>query len=151
MSSKGEFLYHGSWVEGLRVLEPRQAKNGPELDGEPAVFATNDIDYAVFMALIGTNSWGGWNGNKYPGRRFFVYEEFLEYLTEREPVVSAHVYFLSPADFEESKSQIYRSPRPVKVLGSLAVAIKDLPSDITVITERHPFYQKYPELDKAYT
>ncbi|MBI2809821.1 MAG: hypothetical protein HYX67_03175 [Candidatus Melainabacteria bacterium] len=49
------FLFHGS---GLRIpeLEPRQAYtviegvNTP--DGEPAIYASQFIDYAIFMALI---------------------------------------------------------------------------------------------------
>ncbi len=50
-----KFLFHGS---GLKIpeLEPRQAHtvidgvNTP--DGEPAVYASQFIDYAIFMALI---------------------------------------------------------------------------------------------------
>ncbi len=50
-----QFLFHGS---GLKILElePRQANtvidgvNTP--DGEPAVYASEFIDYAIFMALI---------------------------------------------------------------------------------------------------
>lgn len=49
------YVFHGS---GLRIdsLEPRQAHtiidNVKVNDGEPAVFASNFIDYAIFMAVI---------------------------------------------------------------------------------------------------
>lgn len=134
------FLYHGTWVDGINTLEPRQAYNGDSPDGDPAVFATNDIDYAIFMALIGTNSWGGWDSKKYSGRGFYLYEEFLEYLTRRRQPIDGHVYFLDADDFTESRGQIFRTSRPVRALGSVAVGIHDLPSDITILPEPHPYY-----------
>ena len=50
-----QFVFHGSGLKIL-ALEPRQAHtvidgvNTP--DGEPAVYASQFIDYAIFMALI---------------------------------------------------------------------------------------------------
>lgn len=135
------FLYHGTWVEGINILEPRQAKNGDALDGNPAVFASNDIDYAIFMALIGTNRWGGWSSKKYPGRGFYLHEEFLDDLAPDYGDIDGYVYFLDANDFSESKHQTFRSEHPVKTLGSIAVSAFDLPSDITILSypDRHAY------------
>lgn len=48
-------LFHGSGLE-LEVLEPRQAYNLEEgentEDGPPGVFASDRVEYAIFMALV---------------------------------------------------------------------------------------------------
>lgn len=51
----GNYVFHGSG-EKIEEFEPRQAHNyvdGKQIpDGVPAVFASDILDYAIFMALI---------------------------------------------------------------------------------------------------
>ncbi len=49
----GQYLFHGSGNGEIAQFEPRQsidANIGP--DGEPAVFASNAAEYAIFMAVV---------------------------------------------------------------------------------------------------
>ncbi len=55
LEKTNQYIFHGSGNR-LEYLEPRQAYNyidkvGHE-DGEPAVFASSLVDYAIFMAII---------------------------------------------------------------------------------------------------
>lgn len=55
LEKTGQYLFHGS-ADEIEVFEPRQAYNWvngvKEKDGEPAVFASPSIDYAISMALL---------------------------------------------------------------------------------------------------
>jgi hypothetical protein len=55
LEKSGDYVFHGSG-ESLKKLMPRQAYTyveGQQLkDGEPAVFASSRIEYAVLMAII---------------------------------------------------------------------------------------------------
>jgi hypothetical protein len=129
-----DYLYHGSPNGTIDILEPRQAYNGPELDGPPAVWASDDMDYAIFMALIGGNWWGGWDGYTYPGKGFYVYEEYAESLTL--PVLRGYVYFLPSAEFsQESPHSFHRATTSIKPLGVFAVSVSDLPKDISIVAK----------------
>lgn len=132
----GEHLYHGSRTGEICTLEPRQAKNHGRPDGEPAVFATPRIDYAIFMALIGSRSWGGWN-KKYPGDGFYIYEEFVDYLTSDEYDIEGHVYFVPRSEFSMVDGQ-HRSFGEVSTLDSIIVSALDLPAGISILPELHP-------------
>ncbi len=59
MEKTERFVFHGSGLR-LEKLEPRQAYtviDGVNLpDGPPAVFATHLVDYALFMALINSDT-----------------------------------------------------------------------------------------------
>jgi hypothetical protein len=52
---EGRYVFHGSGEE-IEILEPRQAYTHHEeiekADGEPAVFASSMVDYAILMALV---------------------------------------------------------------------------------------------------
>ena len=137
-ASNVEYLFHWSPIPDLSELIPKQARSGANLDGEPAVFATHDLDYATFMALIGSNRWGGWDGGRYPGKGFYIYEEFLEYLTTDYYDIDGVVYFLDKACFEKLRGSEYISTSPVVPLGSIAVSYADLPANITILDEPHP-------------
>ena len=137
-------LFHGSPISGIEVLEPRVAHNAV-LQGVydiPAVYASDDIEFATFMAVIGKRSWGGWDAKTYGGKGFYLYEEFLEYLDTSmylEPVGT--VYQLETESFELNTRGEWVSRSPVKVMGSIAVGVSDLPN-FAVSDERHPSYYR---------
>lgn len=52
LEAEQKYVFHGTGVD-VEKLEPRQAvdtETGP--DGEPAVFASDRADYAIFMAIV---------------------------------------------------------------------------------------------------
>lgn len=60
LEKTGKYVFHGSPINNLKFLEPKQAKHVPNLsnsnevllDGNPAVSATPYIDFAIFRAII---------------------------------------------------------------------------------------------------
>lgn len=137
-------LYHGSLTGGLEVLEPRQARNGafPDALEDPAVYASADINVAIFMALIGKRSWGGWDAEKYGGKGFYVYEEFAECLSpDKYEEPTGIVYQVSPESFNRTSVKEWRSVTPVRVLGSFTVGLLDLPP-ISITPELHPSHYR---------
>lgn len=137
-------LYHGSVTSGIEILEPRQARNGafPDRAEQPFVYASSDIDQAVFMAIIGNRKWGGWDSEKYGGKGFYIYEEFVDCLSSLKYIEpTGVVYTLNTDTFEFNSGSEWRSELPVKVLGSIAVGVQDLP-EFTVNPERHPSHYR---------
>lgn len=137
-------LYHGSPLADIKILEPHKAGNGffPDRLEVPAVHATSDIDYAIFMAVIGNRKWGGWNSQEFDGKGFFIYEEFVKCLDltkYHEPTGS--VYFLDNEGFELNLGHEWCSRSSVKILGSLAVGIKDLPF-MSANPQKHPSHYR---------
>ena len=131
-------LYHGSILAGIETLEPRVAHNGafPDRVEKPAVYASSDIDYAIFMAVVGKRYWGGWDKRKFGDKGFYVFEKFLEALDPsggEEPTGS--VYFLNSENFKLKSGIEWTSESPVRVLGSVAVGLQDLPH-FAVCTDR---------------
>lgn len=136
-------LFHGSKISGIDTLEPRVARNGsfPDRISSPAVYASPDVEIAIFMAIIGSRRWGGWDHRKYPGQGFYVYEEFCDYLTEySDHNVSGTVYVLDRNTFKLSPYGEWTSESPVTTLGAIAVGVTDLPP-LTIIDEPHPYYK----------
>jgi len=137
-------FYHGSTTSGIEILEPHRPRNGAFQDRTEisAVYATTDIDYAIFMAVIGSRKWGGCNSEKFGDKGFYLYEEFSDYLdpTKYEEPIGT-VYDLNPDSFELSRYNEWHSKSPVKVLGSFAVGLRDLPK-IAVIPELHPSHYR---------
>ena len=137
-------LYHGSTNNTITVLEPRIARNGvsPDEVEAPAVYASNDIDYAIFMAVIGNRRWGGWSPRKFGNKGFYIYEEFVDdHCSPYYEEPTGTVYFLDTETFRKKNRVEWCSESPVKVLGSIAVGIQDLPL-CAISQERHPSHKR---------
>lgn len=137
-------LYHGSPHSDIEILEPRRAGNGAVLKQieTPAVYASSDIDYAIFMAVIGNRKWGGWNHEEFGWKGFYIYKEFADYLDlskYHEP--TGTVYFVDATTFELNKGHEWLSTSLAKVLGSLAVGLSDLPT-VAINNRKHPSHYR---------
>jgi hypothetical protein len=55
LEKSGKYVFHGT-SEDIEIFEPRQARNyfdgKYENDGEPAVYASDHVEYAIFMAIF---------------------------------------------------------------------------------------------------
>lgn len=130
--------YHGSIVEGIRTLNPARARNGDSQDERASVYADTDIDYAVFMALIGGRGLGGWrrqpNDNK---MSFYVYEDAAEMVASRSAdQLTGAVYVVARHNFTENRGGTLRSFKPVPVLGEIAVRGSDMTCIPYVVVSR---------------
>lgn len=136
LEGTGEYVFHGS-MDKLSVLEPRQAHNyvdGEHFpDGEPAVFASSNADYAIFMAIINErNCPEGFHGHAgYSGKdvKLSATKETLEQL-KNDAYGFVHVFdrgFFSSRDGNDVEFVSFRSVRPIEVI---RVIKQDLPANI---------------------
>jgi len=144
LESEDKYVFHGSENPNLDYLEPRQGynyKNGiQELDGEPAVFASNKADYAILMALInkyncpnGYSSSAGTVDNEKGDivLQLCARKDSIEQLTEES---SGFVYIFDKNQFvpREDRRVEFVSKIPVSSLNKIKVTKKDLPPYVEV-------------------
>lgn len=145
-AATGEYVFHGTPIDNIETFEPRQAHDFGSPDEEPAVFATELPDIAIFMALVnhqnstnpdapyhsgtsvGQNDQGEYfvkdlratqnllDGARLPGSRGFVYVFPIQHFTRRE-----------------KKQGEFRCLENIKPLHVIPVSSSDLPQSIRVI------------------
>lgn len=132
-------LYHGSNNGDIEKFEPRQAVSFGKPDGPPAVHASGELDPAIFMAVLGSRYVGGWglkNGTKFG---FFVIDSHLK--EARRENWAGFVYLLPKETFKNRRGWEWISTKAVAPIKRYEVGIKDLPTDIYVMTESE--YEQY--------
>lgn len=138
LEKTGRYVFHGS-PDYIEALEPRQAYNSnpqtgeDEKDGEPAVFATQYADIAIFRALLSgkdvpedsqTNF--GTDGGKL---HFSTTRNLLEAARDKK----ANIYVLDKSKFVEPEGTQCRSYVAVSPIQTIEVSAKDLPENIVLL------------------
>lgn len=129
------YLFHGT-QQRLESLAPRQAyKYNPVTgektpDGDPAVFASDLFEPAIFKALVtgrvipvqsGHSGWDYREGKIY----YFASPELLEGLKSSE--LKAYVLVFKKEDFNQHRGLEYIANKEVKPILTVQVTNKDLP------------------------
>lgn len=132
LQQSGKYLFHGSSIGDIELMEPRQAMSFNAPHGEPAVCASEVIEPPIFMAVIGSKYAGGW-GKKDGKSRYGFY--ILGSDLKRAYVENWHgyVYVLGRDSFESFQGWEWRSSSPVKPEMVVPVSLNDLPQDIEVM------------------
>lgn len=129
----GKYLFHGS-NKKINALEPRQAydwsSGKKQKDGTPAVFATDNLDRAIFMALL--RDIPGMHGSEYRVGKYILHinkrkEEELSKISN----INGFVMVLPRDKFKKSGAD-YRAETEIKPDFIIKVTKKDLPSNIEV-------------------
>lgn len=147
LASTGEYVFHGSPVNNIEVFEPRQAHDLNTPDEEPAIFATELPDIAIFMALVNqqnsTNPSQPYQSGTSVGRdnegNYFVQDlRATKNLLDgaQLPGARGFVYVFPVEDFKrrDKKQGEFRTLKPTKPLMTIPVTAKDLPKNIRIIT-----------------
>lgn len=139
LEKEGKYLFHGSGFK-MEKLEPRQAHSYPNKndegkipDGEPAVFAADRSDIAVFMAIISPpNAQKGLRSGftETKGQmKFRVTKETMDQIDNAK----GYVYVFDKDDFtQRGTSHEWVSNNPVSPVEIVEVTEKDLPDNIEV-------------------
>jgi hypothetical protein len=129
----GEYLFHGS-MEKVERLEPRQAytiqDNVRIKDGEPAVWATDNIDVAIFMAIakpFGRAAFRKIKENKL--MHFTISDKLARKLETVDP--KAYVLVLPRTGFKGREVQ-FKANEGVNLEFIIEVSKKDLPKNIEI-------------------
>jgi hypothetical protein len=147
LEETGQYVFHGSSNE-VEVFEPRQAytwhKGYKEKDGEPAIFASHSVDYAIFMAVVSRkNCTGNYHagvattaktaGSKEYNLKFKVLRETLDTFKKD---AKGWVYVFKKEDFPTpngpSECVAYSHVTPLE---KIVVTPEDLPEDIQIVEE----------------
>ena len=136
LEAKGRCLFHGSGMR-LKTLEPRQAYTYPENntttripDGEPAVFASDVADAAIFMAVVSKPNVpktlrSGYVNLKNKGFKFMVTQETMDQIKNAKGFV--HVF--NRNEFEQKgDTNVWTCQKIVKPIEIIEVSERDLPS-----------------------
>lgn len=135
----GIYVFHGSG-EDLASLNPRQAvddSTGP--DGPPAVFASNLVEFAIFMAIMNRHNYS--SGTISAGTRgdgmgkieleFAVTRDIWD---ELKDTASGWVYVFNKSDFtpRTEKNAEFVSHESVVPVKKIKVSKRDLPANIAI-------------------
>lgn len=131
------YLFHGS-PEKLETIEPRQAYNNSQTDGQPAVIATSYYEIAVFRAIMLAAKAKISNGQYKSG--FSTENGKISFRASKNTLDVAKsnmigfVYVLDKSGFQEHNSMEYRAFRTVKPTQIIKVSSDDLPRNIEIIS-----------------
>ena len=138
LERNGLYVFHGSG-RSHRQLEPRQAYtvvNGQSVkDGEPAVFASELVDYAIFMALIDVNWVIGCRAfcTYENGRLIFGANRLT--LEQLEKPIVGFVHVLEKRKFTQRSGIEWLSTSIVKPSSVLEVRVDDFQKTIKLLSE----------------
>jgi hypothetical protein len=131
------FVFHGSGEE-IEIFEPRQAYNyvnGQQIpDGKPAIFASPNFRYAMFLAIINErncpndfHSGAGMQNGK------LVFRATQKTLDQLKPESKGYVYVFEKKNFNERDQNEYYSIEPAKAIEQIEVKYEDFDMPIQVI------------------
>lgn len=133
LQKKGDVVFHGSPAR-ITQLEPRQAHNSGEEDGEPAIFATQYADAAIFRALINGNEMNEDHDSGFGMEGDDLYLSATQNLLDNAAEKRAFVYVLKRSQFGDFEGTQCRSTEHLKPLDVVEVTAEDLPEYINVIS-----------------
>lgn len=132
------YVFHGSGLKLVR-LEPRISNNlidGEFVDEDSAVWASQFLDYAIFMALINAQTCpaGARSGVSYEdGKLYFsATASTLEQLSDK---TLGYVHVLHRSDFTARNYSEWMSVKPVTPVEIFEVTQRDFTHDISLIVE----------------
>ena len=133
LEATGKYVFHGS-DHIIAELEPRQAENNRQPDGEPAVCASKTIDLALFRAIFNAHgvknisATSGWNGNN------FYADQVLHDTALTAP---GYVHVLAAEDFTQFPGRNeWRCTHHVKPLEVIEVSRPDFTIPVAVRVEK---------------
>jgi hypothetical protein len=139
LQKEGIYVFHGS-ESMVEEFEPRQAHTIVERkkinDGDPAVFASPFIDYAIFMAIINkTNCPKGYRSgyNKNNGNTKFTATKAT--LLQLNKNSKGYVHVFNKNDFKERDESEWISYKNVKPLDIIEVLWSDFKPKVEIIPE----------------
>lgn len=138
LEETGKYVFHGS-PDRLESLEPRQAYNHVKRedgeydaipDGKPAVFASPNVDTAIFMAVVSRKNAplgkrSGFSADNHGNFEFRATKDTMDQIGEGANGF-VHVFEKNKFEFmNHNESVAYEAVSPVKVI---EVKKEDLPS-----------------------
>lgn len=138
LEKEGKYVFHGS-PDNIAVLEPQQAYNrsketgNMEKDGEPAVFATQYADVAIFRALTDTRGVSGESTSQFGIDGDKLHFSATKNILEAAKTKVGKVYVLDKQKFQDFEGMQCRSSEIIEPIKVIEVTFEDLPQNIETI------------------
>lgn len=138
LEKEGIYVFHGS-PDIVDVLIPRQAQNEDREtgkmvnDGEPAVFATQYADIAIFKAIMDARGLAEPSVSSFGIDGQSLYFSATKNLLEHIKNKTGKVYVLNKKEFGDFEAMQCRSCKPVTPIEVVEVTMSDLPEKVEVI------------------
>lgn len=146
LEKTGQYVFHGSSAE-IETFELRQAhsyidgKNVP--DGEPAIFASSAVDYAIFMAIINEKNCPRGHyasaglSRKGDGSYYIRFRATQKTFAQLNEDASGWVYVFDKKFFTQRaiRKIEYMTTTPVVPIEKVRVTKGDLPENIEIFTD----------------
>ena len=125
-------LFHGS-NKLITVLRPNASmRRCGTLEQEKVVYATNDPNYAIFLAILNLkNGIASVNATTRDTKLFVD----LDFVNGPSKFKDGYIHIIAASDFKKTKNREYISHKEINVLFSIPVAPKDITVPIHIQTE----------------
>lgn len=145
LEAENKYVFHGSENPDINEMEPRQGYNHDDdgtkkEDGEPAVFASDRVDYAIFMSLINKKNCPKGYKSSVESIRNKDGEVQLKLKTTREAIdqlsedSEGYVYVFDKSKFQQREQKTeFISTVPISHIDKVRVTSGDLPPGIEII------------------
>ena len=127
-----DVTFHGS-QEVLNVLTPNRSMGSEGVKEEKAyVYATDDPNYAIFLACLHLDQGGASVNAKSDETELFV---DLDFVNGASKLTSGFVHVVSKADFDMVENREFRCEKSIEVICSIPVEPSDLSVPVYVMME----------------
>jgi len=122
---RSNIFFHGSSTV-RQVLQPNiSIGHEGKRERHPYVYATNDPNYAIFLAILDLKNGGA---SVYATSNNTILIVDLDFVNGASKLKNGYVHILADSGFKKSGNREYRTRQPVEVIFSVPVK----PSDLTV-------------------
>lgn len=140
LEKEDKYLFHGSGLQ-IEHFKPQQAYtivNDKKIpDGEPAIFTSPFIDYAIFMSLINTeNCPKGFRSGVSYNKELITFRATKKTIEQLTPEKRGYVYVFSKNDFTQRNHTEWVSYREVNPIYCIIVSPLDFVQKIEEIEEK---------------
>ncbi len=130
MEQTGKYLFHGTTSGSIVSFEPRQAISDGVKHGEPCVAASEYIEPAIFMAILGSRVSSGWNSDEPSDFGFYLKETDFETLRRHNATGYVYIFDRNTTVFNPFMGWEWRAHENVEPLQKIEVNFADLPKKI---------------------
>ena len=122
--TSNKVLFHGS-TKVMTALEPNTSvdQNG-RTEQTAFVYATDDPNYAIFLALLNIKENGG--ASVYAGSRSTKLSISLGFVNGSSKLKDGYVHIIGSSGFKKTKNREYKSNKKIEVLFSIPVSPENL-------------------------
>lgn len=125
-------LFHGSG-KVQKILRPNNSIGyGGKQEQHPYVYATDDPNYAIFLAILNLKHGGASVNATTKDTMLFI---DLDFVNGPSKLKNGYIHIVSGESFKKAKNREYKSDHPVNVLFTIPTSPADLTVPIYVLTE----------------